>query len=331
MGTAEEETPKLVSVVVPVLNEAPSLGQLHAEIASVADANGWNLEVVFVDDGSTDRTWAEVTALAATDTRVKGIRFRRNFGKTAALAAGFEVARGEVVITLDGDLQDNPREMPKLMRELERGADLVVGWKRRRRDPWHKVFPSRVFNALVSAAGGLVLHDHNSGYKAMRREVIGELDLYGELHRFITLLAHARGFAVTEVPVRHRPRRYGTSKYGARRFLWGLADLGTVLFITRVGRRPAHFFIALALVLKLLAMLCCLGWFVCWVGGWLAGTRHVFWWFGLAMWVGALVSTLQGVVAQHQLALTRGGAGQYAIKEYAGHLAEVGRGDAVEQ
>jgi dolichol-phosphate mannosyltransferase len=240
----------VISVVIPVYNEADNLRPLHAEISDVAGREVRDLEVIFVDDGSTDGTWKVIQSLAAGDRRVRGLRFRRNFGKSAALSAGFHTARGDVILTLDGDGQDDPAEVPRLLGALDGpdpvdhggdGAlDVVSGWKRVRNDPWHKVWPSRVFNRLVSWVTGVRLHDHNSGMKAYRSEVFREVRLYGELHRFIPVLAAARGFRVGEVPVNHRPRRHGRSKYGARRFLKGFLDLLTVKFLTGFGQRPQH-------------------------------------------------------------------------------------------
>ena len=230
----------MLSTVIPTYNEVQSLSTLHAELDTVARESGYELEIVLVDDGSTDDSWAEIQRLAAVDPRVQGIRFRRNFGKAAALSAGFAAARGQLVMTLDADLQDDPHEIPKFLRRIEEGLDVVSGWKQIRHDPWHKVFPSRVFNALVSWLTGVKLHDHNCGMKCYRREVLAEVRLYGELHRFVPVLADARGFRVGEVAIQHRARRYGQSKYGVRRFVKGFLDLLTVKFLTGFGQRPQH-------------------------------------------------------------------------------------------
>ncbi len=230
----------MLSVVLPVWNEADSLVPLHQELSDVAAEQGYDLEIIFIDDGSSDRSWDTIRGLATRDPRVRGIRFRRNFGKAAALSAGFRTCRGETVVTLDADLQDDPREIPHLLRALDNRLDVVSGWKQVRYDPWHKVVPSRVFNALVSWLTGVRLHDHNCGMKCYRREVLGELHLYGELHRFVPVLAAARGFRVGELAVHHRPRRFGQSKYGVRRFVKGFLDLLTVKFLTGFGQRPQH-------------------------------------------------------------------------------------------
>ena len=231
----------MISIVIPAYNEAESIPRLYQEIDAAASASEWDIEVIFVDDGSSDGTWAAIEALAERDPRVRAIRFRRNFGKAAALDAGFKEARGDRVVTLDADLQDNPADVPSLLSRLEEGYDLVVGWKRRRFDPWHKVIPSRVFNWMIGVVSGVRLHDHNCGLKCYRAAVVREIRLYGEMHRFITLLADARGFRVTEMEVHHRPRSFGRSKYGAGRFIKGFLDLLTVSFLTGYAERPLHF------------------------------------------------------------------------------------------
>jgi glycosyltransferase involved in cell wall biosynthesis len=236
----------VISVVIPVYNEKESLLTLHAEIAAVTAQAGLDLEVVFIDDGSKDGSWDVIADLASRYANVHGVRFRRNFGKAAALSAGFKAARGDVIITLDADLQDDPAEIPRFLTALQQGGkdgsalDIVSGWKRVRRDPWHKVWPSRVFNWMVSWLTEVKLHDHNCGMKAYRAEVFREVKLYGELHRFIPVLGAARGFRVGEIEINHRPRRYGHSKYGFRRFVKGFLDLLTVKFLTGFGQRPQH-------------------------------------------------------------------------------------------
>jgi glycosyltransferase involved in cell wall biosynthesis len=232
--------PALLSLVIPMLNEAESLAPLHAEIDAVAKAHALNIEIVFVDDGSTDASWATVLDLARADPRVRGVKFRRNFGKAAALAAGFKEARGGTIVTLDADLQDDPHEIPRFLAALQGGLDVVSGWKKVRHDPIHKVFPSRVFNWLVGRVTGVKLHDHNCGMKAYNAEVFKEVKLYGELHRFIPVLAAARGFRVGELVINHRARKFGRSKYGFRRFAKGFLDLVTVKFLTGFGHRPQH-------------------------------------------------------------------------------------------
>jgi len=230
----------MLSVIIPVLDEADSLPQLVRELDRVAETHSYDLQIIVVDDGSRDATWATICQLAADDPRILGIRFRRNFGKAAALSAGFQAAEGDRIVTIDGDLQDNPAEIAALLAKLDEGYDVVSGWKRVRHDPWQKVLPSRVFNWLVSAMTGVHLHDHNCGLKAFRREVMHEIRLYGELHRFVPVLAAAKGFRTAEVVVQHRPRKFGRSKYGVSRLSKGLLDLITVKFLIGYGQRPQH-------------------------------------------------------------------------------------------
>ena len=256
---------KLISVVIPVFNEAPSLEELAAELRATAAAHKLTLEVIFVDDGSQDDSWSIIERLAAADPRIQGIRFRRNFGKAAALAAGFEAASGDVVFQMDGDLQDDPAEIPHFLARLDHGSDVVNGWKRKRLDPWHRVWASRIFNWMVSRLTGLRLHDHNCGLKCFRAEVVKHLPLYGELHRFITVFAHAHGFRVTEAEVQHRRRRYGHSKYGAGRFVKGFLDLITVTFLVGFRQRPLHLLGSVGLVASFLGALGLAYLGVCWV------------------------------------------------------------------
>jgi len=237
----------MLSVIIPALNEAPSLEQLWSEIEHVGQDLETKLEVIFVDDGSHDDSWTIIQKLSQRDRRVRGIRLRRNFGKAAALTAGIQAARGHLIMMADADLQDDPAEIPRFLARLSEGFDVVNGWKHRRRDPWHKVYPSKVFNWLVGWLNGLKLHDHNCGFKLFRAEVAEEIRIYGELHRFIPVLAHARGFRVTEITVNHRERQFGHSKYGVRRFLRGMLDLITVKFLTGFGQRPQHMLGAMGL------------------------------------------------------------------------------------
>ena len=238
----------MLSIVIPVYNEAESLETLFDELDEVARQGEYDVEIIAVDDGSTDGSWERICDRAAADARFRGIRFRRNFGKAAALSAGFKEARGDRVITLDADLQDDPHEIPHFLSEMEKDFDVVSGWKKVRHDPWHKVLPSRVFNWLVGRLTGLKLHDHNCGMKCYRREVLSEVQIYGELHRFVPVLAAARGFRIGELAIGHRRRRYGRSKYGMRRFVKGFLDLLTVTFLTGFQQRPQHLLGTLGLI-----------------------------------------------------------------------------------
>ncbi len=231
-----------LSFVIPFLDERESIDMLYAEIVRNSEAQGKSFEIIFVDDGSRDGGDLVVQALAHKDERVHLIQFRRNFGKSAALSAGFAAARGAIVVTMDADLQDDPAELPRFFEAIDAGADVVSGWKQVRHDPVDKTLPSRLFNAAVNRAFGLKLHDHNCGFKAYRAEALAELNLYGELHRFIPALLFGRGFRIVELPVEHHARRFGKSKFGAGRLIKGALDLLTVSLTTRYGSRPLHLF-----------------------------------------------------------------------------------------
>lgn len=233
----------LVSVVVPAYNEAPSLPQLYQELAEVLGAGDLDFEVLIVDDGSNDATPKVLHAmLGEHGQHLHVIRLRRNFGKSAALMEGFRAARGAKIVMMDGDLQDSPAEVPKLLEALERGYDAVSGWKRERKDGLRKRLPSKLFNWAVNKISIAQLHDHDCGLKAFRAEAAKSLDLYGSLYRFMVPLLESHGYRVTEVQVEHRPRQFGKSKFGLTRFLEGAFDFITVLFITRFRQRPLHFF-----------------------------------------------------------------------------------------
>ncbi len=223
-----------------MMDEEESLEKLHSEICRQCDSLSLDYQIVFVDDGSTDRSWEVAQALVAENGQTEAIRFRRNFGKAAALSAGFSACHGEIVITMDADLQDDPEEIPRFLEKLDEGYDVVSGWKRVRHDPWHKVLPSRVFNALVSNLTKVKLHDHNCGFKAYRRQIFDEVTLYGELHRFVPVLASARGWKVAEIEVEHHAREFGRSKYGVSRLIKGFLDLLTIYFLTGFAGRPLH-------------------------------------------------------------------------------------------
>ncbi|GAB2687303.1 glycosyltransferase family 2 protein [Saccharopolyspora gloriosae] len=237
-----------VSLLAPAKNEGESLPKLFAEITAAMDAQPRCWELLVVDDGSTDDSWRVITEHAAVDPRVRGLRLRRNFGKAAALAAGVAEVRGRLLVTLDADLQDDPAEVPRLLAELDAGADLVSGHKAQRKDPLGKRLPSKFFNWMTGVITGLRLSDHNCGLKAARTEVYRRVPLYGELHRYIPALAHQLGYRVRELPVHHRAREHGTSKYGLERYVRGALDLLTVVALTRYGRRPAHLFGGLGVV-----------------------------------------------------------------------------------
>jgi len=242
----------VISVVVPVNEEERTVALLFEELQAALDPLAEPWEAVFVDDGSTDGSFAALTRLHSAHENVRVVRLRRNFGKAAALAAGFANAHGDVVVTIDADLQDDPAEIPRLLAKLDEGFDLVSGWKAHRRDPFTRRALSRIFNWVTGRVSGLRLHDLNCGLKAYRAEVIQGLRLYGELHRFIPVLAHYRGHRIAELAVNHRPREHGRSRYGVERYLRGFLDLLTVSFIGRYRYRPLHLFGGLGLVLGMI-------------------------------------------------------------------------------
>jgi glycosyltransferase involved in cell wall biosynthesis len=245
-----------LSVIVPVYEEAESLPELAEQIAAALDGAGLSFEVLLIDDGSRDGSWEVIEELHDRDPRFAGVRFRRNYGKSAALAAGFARARGRYTATVDADLQDDPAELPAMVARLEAGADLVSGWKRKRKDPLEKTIPSRFFNGVTRLASGIPLHDFNSGIKAYRTEVVKSVRVYGELHRYIPLLAKWEGYTrIEEQIVQHRPRQYGRTKFGLERYLRGFLDLITVLFLTRWARRPMVFFGGVGTVLFVIGFL----------------------------------------------------------------------------
>ncbi len=275
MNSEPAASPIRLSVVVPLFNEQESLPELYLALDAALSPQAGQSEMIFVDDGSTDRSLEVLKALRSKDDRVKIVQFRANQGKAAALAVGFREAEGEVIVTLDADLQDDPKEIPELLDKLEEGYDLVSGWKARRQDPWTRRALSSVFNRVTAFITGLRIHDFNCGFKAYRRDVTSELRLHGELHRFIPALASWRGFKVAEIEVEHHPRKYGKSKYGIERILRGFFDLLTVIMLTRYTTKPLHLFGLLGLLTGL-AGFCIigyltLGWFL---GRWI-GTRPI--------------------------------------------------------
>jgi glycosyltransferase involved in cell wall biosynthesis len=231
-----------ISVIIPVLNERENLQELYDRLTETLSALNRAYEIVFVDDGSFDGTAELCRSLVQSDECVVLLELRRHFGKATALQVGFQLAKGDIIITMDGDLQDDPVEIPRFLEALESGVDLVSGWKKVRQDPLAKTLPSKLFNLVTSKLTGIKLRDFNCGFKAYRREVVESLDLYGELHRYIPVLAHANGFRIGEIAVNHRPRCYGKSKYSFERFLRGAFDLLTVLFLGSFKRRPLHLF-----------------------------------------------------------------------------------------
>jgi glycosyltransferase involved in cell wall biosynthesis len=233
-----------ISVVVPLLNEEESLPELLAEVDAVMRAHGYTWEMIMIDDGSTDGSWAMIQKLRAQYPEVRGIRFRRNYGKSPALHVGFQQTRGDIVITMDADLQDRPKHIPEFVAMIrEQGFDLVSGWKQKRRDPISKTIPTKIFNGVNRLVSGVRLHDMNCGFKAYRAEVVKSIEIYGEMHRYIPVIAIGAGFKkIGELKVEHIARKYGKTKFGLERFINGFLDLLTITFLTKYNKRPMHFF-----------------------------------------------------------------------------------------
>lgn len=233
-----------LSVVVPLYNEDESLPELHSWIQRVMLAHNFSYEIVFVNDGSTDNSWKVIEELARKNPEVRGIKFQRNYGKSAALHVGFEATKGDVVITMDADLQDSPDEIPDLYKMItEEGFDLVSGWKKKRHDPLSKTIPTKIYNGVNRMMSGIRLHDMNCGLKAYRKEVVKSIEIFGEMHRYIPVIAKAAGFPkIGEKVVQHQERKYGKTKFGMNRFINGFLDMFTITFITRFGKKPMHFF-----------------------------------------------------------------------------------------
>ncbi len=253
-----------ISVVVPLYNEVESLPELNVWIDRVMKAGHFTYEILFIDDGSNDGSWKWIEEQSKIHSTVRGIRFRRNYGKSAALHTGFEEATGEVVITMDADLQDSPDEIPELFRMIKNeGYDLVSGWKKKRFDPLSKRWPSKLYNATASRVTGIKLHDFNCGLKAYRNEVVKSIEVYGEMHRYIPYMAKQAGFSnIGELVVQHQARKYGQTKFGLSRFVFGYLDLMSISFISRFGKRPMHLFGTLGSLMFLLGFMA-----VAWLGG----------------------------------------------------------------
>jgi len=239
---SQDAHPVYLSILIPLFDEKDSIPEMYAQVTAACAVLGRPYEVLFIDDGSRDGSGAALDQLVADDPRIRVVHFRRNFGKSSALAAGFERVRGEIVLTLDADLQDDPAMIPDFVARIEGGADLLSGWKQKRNDPLDKTLPSRIFNGVVSRLSGVKLHDFNCGYKGYRIDCVRELSVYGGFHRFLPVLAHHKGFRVEEIVVNHRARKHGVSKYGFKRMFDGFMDLLTVLLVTRYRTRPLHFF-----------------------------------------------------------------------------------------
>lgn len=303
-----------LSVVIPCYNEEESLPELYEKLEASMQAMGADYEYIFVDDGSTDATVGVLRELRSRSPRVNIISFRRNYGKSAALAVGFREVTGDVVFTIDADLQDDPMEFAALLKRIGEGADLVSGWKESRQDPVSKTLPSKLFNSVTSLMSGIKLHDFNCGLKAYRRDVVGAVTIYGELHRFIPVLAAWEGFKVEEIPVQHFKRKYGQSKYGARRFLNGFFDLITVMFVTRRALNPLHFFGRIASVLFTLGVIPQLFLLVQWFSGEPMRVRPIML-LGFVLIIVALQIASIGLLAE-MISARSARESVYAFKEY---------------
>ena len=264
--------PIKLTLVIPAYNEVESIPILVGEIREVCDRENISFEVILIDDGSKDGTFDCIAELAAKDNRIQGVQFRHNCGKAAALSEGFSRSQGTYVITMDADLQDNPAEIPEIIKMLEEGADLVSGWKKKRYDPWHKTVPSKLFNAVTGRVAGVRLHDFNCGLKGYKSEVVKSLDLYGELHRYIPVMANWNGFKVVEKVVEHRARKFGYSKYGWARLTNGPFDLITLIFLHRYTSRPLHLFGFIGLFFSFLGAAILAGFALEWM---ITGNGHV--------------------------------------------------------
>ena len=314
MQNRQNKSQKELSVIIPLFNEEKSLGSLYGELKSALKSFGKSYEIIFVDDGSKDNSWSVLERLHAADKDIRGIQFRKNSGKAAALSAGFKHAKGKVIVTMDADLQDDPGEIQNFIKKLDEGYDLVSGWRFKRQDPLSKTLPSKFFNYLTSMLTGIRIHDFNCGFKAYRKEVVKDIELYGELHRYIPVLAHWRGYEVGEMKVRHRPRAHGKSKYGMVRLFRGLTDLLTVMFLTRYMRKPLHLFGSIGLLLFLLGLVVNIYLGVLWFLGQGIGARPLLLLGVLLMLIGfQIVST--GLIGEILIG-TRGRADEdYTIKK----------------
>ena len=302
-----------LSLIIPAFNESEALPELIGEIDQACEGLGLEWETIVVDDGSTDGTFGLISGMAETNPRVGVVRMRRNFGKSAALAAGFGVTRGETVITIDGDGQDDPADIPKLLAGLESGSDLVSGWKSDRQDPFTRRFASKIFNWFTAKVTGVRLHDMNCGYKAYRGECARSIEVYGEMHRFLPVFAAQQGWRVSEIPVNHRPRLHGSSRFGLERYRRGALDLLTVAFLGRYQHRPLHLFGLLGLGLGALGFLICLYLSIIWIGGESIGERPLLFLGVLLIVVGVQLFSL-GLLGQMMVVNRRSGASEERLR-----------------
>lgn len=302
-----------ISIIIPLYNEAESLHELHHRIKETCIGIGVSYEIIFVDDGSTDNSFSILKSLHEENEEVKVISFRKNYGKSAALSEGFRMAKGDIVITMDADLQDDPGEIRNLLDKISSGDDLVSGWKKKRHDPIQKTIPSKFFNFTTSLLTGIKIHDFNCGIKAYRSEVIKEIPVYGELHRYLPVLAHWQGFKIGEIVVEHHSRKYGKTKFGVGRFFKGFFDLLTVLFLTRYRQRPLHLFGFLGLLSLFLGIIISIYLTIIWFQGYGIGQRPLLF-LGILLIIVGLQSFSIGLIGE-MIASTRKNKQSYKIKE----------------
>ncbi|MGD9488338.1 MAG: glycosyltransferase family 2 protein [Calditrichaceae bacterium] len=302
-----------LSIVIPLYNEVDSLALLTEGIVSQINSLAKKFEIIFIDDGSSDGSFEELMKLKKGYPEIRIIRFRKNYGKSAALSEGFKRANGEIVITMDADLQDDPAEIPKLIEKIENGLDLVSGWKKRRHDPITKTIPSKLFNATTRLITGIKIHDFNCGLKAYRNDVIKSIPVYGELHRYLPVLAHWQGFRVGEIIVTHHARKFGKTKFGISRFFNGFFDLLTVMFITRFRQKPLHLFGFFGLVSMFIGLLISLYLTILWFQGNSIGQRPLLF-LGVLMLIVGVQSFSLGLIGE-MLTSTRDDSIDYSIKQ----------------
>ena len=309
---------KKLSFIIPVYNEADSLKEIHKLVSRVVQSMSLNYEIIFVDDGSTDDSVAIITEIIEFNEKVQLITLRGNFGKTAALAAGFDNCDGDIVFTMDADLQDDPEEIPRFLEKIESGFDLVSGYKRNRFDPWTKVAASRVFNLLVRTFTGIKLHDVNCGFKCYRKNVLTEINVYGEMHRFLPVLAHWKRFKICEIEVKHRPREFGVSKFGSARIFKGLMDLFTVSFLMRYKESPSYLFGKIGLISFSIGFLICVYMSAIWFLGSSIGNRPLLF-LGILLIIVGTQFFCNGLIAELYTHSVQKNETPYIIKENIGH------------
>lgn len=302
-----------LSIIIPLFNEQDSLRELSQRIYDTLKDADLNYEIFFIDDGSSDNSLMILREIHKKYSGIKILSFRRNYGKSAALSEGFKLAAGEIIITMDADLQDDPAEIPNLLQRINEGYDLISGWKKKRHDPLGKTIPSKLFNLTTAKLTGIKIHDFNCGLKAYRREVIKEIPIYGSLHRYLPVLAHWKGFNVSELIVQHHPRIHGVTKYGWRRFFDGFFDLFTVLFLTRYRQKPMHLFGFLGLVFLFLGSLISLYLTILWIQGHGIGNRPLFF-LGILLIIVGMQSFSIGLIGE-MITNLKDEEGSYSIRE----------------